>query len=139
MTETSPIYNTIAAMDAEDDAAAHNTTAATDSATTAYGAHAARSATVADNNDEDDHPLTSSHLAGYVSTQDSDPAAARPRTSAYNNPRDQVVSRQRQETSTPGGLFDSREVEERADGSRRVHHEFEDPATGLTYVRDLEG
>ncbi|RAH84201.1 hypothetical protein BO86DRAFT_15131 [Aspergillus japonicus CBS 114.51] len=137
MTETSPIYNLIAAMDAEDEATAHNTTAAPDDATTDYGARAVRSAAMPA--DEDDE----SRLADHVSVQDSAPAGGRYQPSAYYDdaPREQAMPshRHRQETATAGGGYQLREVEERADGSRRVHREYEDPATGVTYVRDLNG
>ncbi|PYH78146.1 hypothetical protein BO82DRAFT_357564 [Aspergillus uvarum CBS 121591] len=136
MTETSPIYNLIAAMDAEDEATAYNTTAVPDDATTDYGARAVRSAAMSA--DEDDE----ARLADHVSVQDSAPGGGRYQPSAYDDapPEEQVVShRHRQETATAGGGYQLREVEERADGSRRVHREYEDPATGVTYVRDLNG
>ncbi|RAK73338.1 uncharacterized protein BO72DRAFT_500146 [Aspergillus fijiensis CBS 313.89] len=124
MTETSPIYNLIAAMDAEDDATAHNTTAAPDDddATTDYGARAVRSAAIPANEAGENRLVD--HVSVQVSAPREDPMVSR---------------RRRQEMSTAGGGYQLREVEERADGSRRVHREYEDPATGVTYVRDLDG
>ncbi|RAH46894.1 uncharacterized protein BO95DRAFT_441832 [Aspergillus brunneoviolaceus CBS 621.78] len=119
MTETSPIYNLIAAMDAEDDATA---ALDDDDATTDYGARAVRSAAIPAN--EAGENRLADHVSVQVSAPREDPMVPR---------------RRRQEMSTAGGGYQLREVEERADGSRRVHREYEDPATGVSYVRDLDG
>ncbi|RAL16402.1 uncharacterized protein BO97DRAFT_440179 [Aspergillus homomorphus CBS 101889] len=131
MTETSPIYNTISALDAEDEAATYNTTATPDETTTAYGASAAHSAATMEEGDNN-KPATS-HLASHVSIQDSDPSDIQYQASS----EDGLVRHHRRERSTAGGVYLLREVEEREGGSRHVHREYENPGTGVSYLRDL--